>query len=124
VAPRAATSHLGLRTQKSRATRYSPFFLVYGSEVVLASDIAFGAPRIQNYEEGKAKMTQHQDIDSVEEHRITMALQHARYEQQLGSTTIDMYTTETSTWVTWSCVAPVHHRRPQAIFSLGRAFHC
>jgi hypothetical protein len=73
----------GLRTQKSRATGYSLFFLVYGSEVVLLSDIAFGAPRIQNYKEGEAKMTQRQDIDSVEEHRITAALQHARYEQQL-----------------------------------------
>jgi hypothetical protein len=28
-------------------------------------------------------MTQRQDIDSVEEHRVTVALQHARYEQQL-----------------------------------------
>ena len=36
----------GLRTQRSRATGYSPFFMVYGSEAVLSSDIAFGAPRI------------------------------------------------------------------------------
>jgi hypothetical protein len=36
----------GLRTQKSRAIGYSLFFLVYSSEAVLPSDIAFGAPRI------------------------------------------------------------------------------
>ena len=36
----------GLRTQRSRATGYSPFFMVYSSEAALPLDIAFGAPRI------------------------------------------------------------------------------
>ena len=38
----------GLCTQRSWATGYSPFFMVYSSEAVLPSNIAFGAPRIQN----------------------------------------------------------------------------
>ena len=73
----------GLRTQKSRATGYSPFFSVYGSEAVLPSDIAFGAPRIQNYDENEVEVTRRIDIDSAEEHRLTASIQHARYEQQL-----------------------------------------
>ena len=36
----------GLRTQTSRAIGYALFFMVYGSEAVLPSDIAFGAPHI------------------------------------------------------------------------------
>jgi hypothetical protein len=36
----------GLRTQVGSITGFSPFFLVYGSEVVLPTDVAFGAPRI------------------------------------------------------------------------------
>jgi hypothetical protein len=44
----------GFRTQVSSATSFSPFFLVYESEAVLATDTAFGAPRIQFYKEGEA----------------------------------------------------------------------
>ena len=73
----------GLRTQRSQATGYSPFFMVYGSEAVLPSKIAFGAPRIQNYDENKAESTRCSNIDSAEEHRLMASIQYVRYEQQL-----------------------------------------
>ncbi|XP_039797527.1 uncharacterized protein LOC120662448 [Panicum virgatum] len=72
----------GLRTQRSRATGYSPFFMVYGSEAVLPSDIAFGAPGIQNYDEKEAKAARCTDIDSAKEHRLTASIQYVRFEQQ------------------------------------------
>ena len=53
----------GLRTQRSRATSYSPSFMVYGSEAILPTDIAFGAPYTQNYDEGKAETTQRTDLN-------------------------------------------------------------
>ena len=73
----------GLRTQRSRATGYFPFFMVYGYEAILPTDNAFSAPHTQNYDEGEAETTQRTDLDSAEEHRLTAALQHTRYEQQL-----------------------------------------
>ena len=57
--------------------------MVYGSEAILPTDIAFGATHSQNYEEGEAETTRRTDLDSAEEHRLTAALQHTRYEQQL-----------------------------------------
>jgi hypothetical protein len=43
----------GLRTQVSRATGYAPFFLVYGSEVVLSVDLIWTSPRIEQYDKEK-----------------------------------------------------------------------
>jgi hypothetical protein len=56
----------GLRTHVSLVTGYSSFFLVYGSEAILPTDIAFGAPRIQHYEEGTAKETRKVDLNNIE----------------------------------------------------------
>jgi hypothetical protein len=81
----AELSHViwGLRTQVSSVTGFSPFFLVYGSEAVLPTDVAFGAPRIQFYEEGEAEQTRRIDLDSLEEQRLVAVMRQAHHDQQL-----------------------------------------
>jgi hypothetical protein len=69
----------GLRTQVSSAMGFSPYFLVYGSEAVLPTDVAFGAPQIQFYEEGEAEQTRRIDLDSLED----AVMRQARHNQQL-----------------------------------------
>jgi hypothetical protein len=44
--------------------------MVYGSVAVLPTDIAFGAPRLQHYEEGTAEETRKVDLDNIEEHSV------------------------------------------------------
>jgi sensor histidine kinase YesM len=73
----------GLRTQVSSATGLSPFFLVYDSEAILPTDVTFGAPCIQFYEEGEAEKTRHVDLDNLEEQRVTAVMRQAHHDQQL-----------------------------------------
>jgi hypothetical protein len=40
-----------LRTTPSRATGFTPFFMVHGSEAVLPTDIDYGSPRVRAYTE-------------------------------------------------------------------------
>jgi transposase InsO family protein len=40
-----------LRTTPNRSTGYTPFFMVYGAEAVLPSDVRFSAPRVIAYTE-------------------------------------------------------------------------
>jgi hypothetical protein len=67
----------GLRTQVSRATSYSPFFLVYGSEAVLLADLIWTSPKIEQYKEGEVEHTRRLELDSTKEVRINATLQLA-----------------------------------------------
>ena len=63
-----------LRMQVSRAIGYSPFFLVYGSKVVLPADLIWNSPRIEQYDEVKEEHTRRLELDSAEEVRVNATL--------------------------------------------------
>jgi hypothetical protein len=57
----------GLRTQPSKATGQSPFFLVYGSEAILPTNVMWQSPQLEMYEEGEANDARLLELYSVEE---------------------------------------------------------
>ena len=69
----------GLRTQPNRNTGVSPYFMVFGSEVVLPADIAFCSPRVENYDEEVSNQACTNDLDLLEEERLTSCLRTAKY---------------------------------------------
>jgi len=69
----------GLRTQASRNTGVSPYFMVYGTEAVLPSDITFGSPRVENFDQSMADNTRELEINCMEEKRLNSCLRTARY---------------------------------------------
>ena len=73
----------GLHTQQSRATGYSPFFLVYGLEAILPVDLIWNSPRVEQYNEGEADETRWLEIDNAKEVKLKALFQSARYLQGL-----------------------------------------
>jgi hypothetical protein len=52
-----------LRTTLSQATRFTPFFLVYGSEAMLPTDVEYRPPRLKAYNEKNNDATREDALD-------------------------------------------------------------
>jgi hypothetical protein len=68
----------GLRTQPSKPTGQSPYFLLYGSEAILPADVMWDSPAVENYDEGVSEDNRRVDIDRLEEARCAALVQSAR----------------------------------------------
>jgi hypothetical protein len=72
-----------LRTTLNHFVGFTPFFMVYGAEVVLPTDIEFDAPRVVQYTQEQAKEAREDNIDLLEEARELALSKTALYQQQL-----------------------------------------
>jgi hypothetical protein len=72
-----------LRTTPSRATGFTLFFLVYGSEAVLLTDLDYGSPRLKAYNEQSNDTARENDLDQLEKARDIALLHSTRYQQNL-----------------------------------------
>jgi hypothetical protein len=52
-----------LRTTPSRATGFSLFFLVYGAEAILPTDLEYGSPRTKAYDDQNNQTSQEDSLD-------------------------------------------------------------
>ncbi|XP_051205311.1 uncharacterized protein [Lolium perenne] len=57
----------GIHTTPNRSTGFTPFFLVYGAEAVMPTDIAYDSPRVTNYAEDDNERARQDDIDLLDE---------------------------------------------------------
>jgi hypothetical protein len=69
----------GLRTQPTKPTGQSPYFLVYGFEAMLPADVMWELPAVEQYDEGISEDSRRVDIDGFEEARCAALVQSARY---------------------------------------------
>ena len=72
-----------LRTTPNRSTGYTPFFMVYGAEAVLPSDVRFSAPRVIAYTEEASNAALAQDMDALDEARDIALARSVVYQQNL-----------------------------------------
>ena len=69
----------GLRTHASCNTGVSPYFMVYDTKAVLPSDVTFGSPRVENFDQSSADIARELEINFMEERRLTSCLRTAKY---------------------------------------------
>jgi hypothetical protein len=55
-----------LRTTPSRATGFTPFFLVYGAEAILPTDLEYGSPRTRAYADQSNRANREDSLDQLE----------------------------------------------------------
>jgi transposase InsO family protein len=72
-----------LRTTLIRATGFTPFFLVYGAEAILPTDLEYGSPRVRGYDEGANQRARENSLDQLDEARTMALIYSARYQQTL-----------------------------------------
>jgi hypothetical protein len=69
----------GLRTQPSRNTGTSPYFMVYGAEAVLHVDIAFRSPRVENFDKDRSDEAHELEVNCSEERRLDSYVRTSKY---------------------------------------------
>ena len=72
-----------LRRTPSRDTGCTPFFMVYGSKVILLTNLDYGAPRVRAYDEQGAKASLEDAMDQLDKARDVALLHSAKYQQAL-----------------------------------------
>jgi hypothetical protein len=72
-----------LRTTPSRATGFTPFFLVYGADAILPTDLEYSFPRTRAYDDQSNRTNREDSLDQLEEARNVALLHSARYQQSL-----------------------------------------
>ena len=73
----------GLGATPNRSTGRTPFFLVYGAEAVLLSDLLHNASRVELYSEAEAEQARQDAVDLLEEEREIAMIRSTIYQQDL-----------------------------------------
>ena len=67
----------------NRSTGFTLFFLVYGAEAVIPTDVEFDSPRVAMYTEAEAREAREDGVDLLEEARLLALSRSAIYQQGL-----------------------------------------
>ncbi|SPT18084.1 unnamed protein product [Triticum aestivum] len=72
-----------LRTTPNKSTSFTPFFLVYGAEAVILTNIDFDYPRVTMYTEEEAEEARQDGVDLLEEGRLLALSRSTIYQRSL-----------------------------------------
>ena len=72
-----------INTTPNRSTGYMPFFMVYGAEAVLPSEIRHDSPRVAAYVEADNEKAHQDSLDLLDEERDLASARSEIYQQAL-----------------------------------------
>ena len=72
-----------VRTTPTTSNKETPFFLVYGSEAMLPTELRHQSTRVQKYSDEDQEEQRNDDVNLLEEHRERVAVRAASYQQAL-----------------------------------------
>ena len=72
-----------IRMTPNRSIGYMPFFLFYGAEAVLPSDIRHDSPRVTTYVEADSEKARQNSLDVLDEERELAEAKLSIYQQDL-----------------------------------------
>ena len=67
----------------NRSSGFTPFFLAYGAEAVLPSDLDHGAPTVKAFDHDRAAEAQQDTVDLLKEAHEMTVIRSACYQQTL-----------------------------------------
>jgi hypothetical protein len=108
-----------LRTTPSRATGFTLFFLVYGVEAILPTDLEYGSPRVRGYDEGANQRACEDSLDQLDEARTVALMHSARYQQALRRYQARKVRRRDFSEGLGPKAAPRQSRPPQAVTPMG-----
>nr|CAD39961.2 OSJNBa0072D08.10 [Oryza sativa Japonica Group] len=72
-----------VRTTPTTSNKETPFFLVYGSEAMLPTELRHQSTRVQKYSDEDQEEQRNDDVNLLEEHRERVVVRAASYQQAL-----------------------------------------
>src|SRR3954470_4696886 len=72
-----------IHTSVNRSTGFTPFFMVYGAEAVMPTDLEHDSPRVVNYTEAANELARQDGVDQLDEARDLACSRTAIYQQGL-----------------------------------------
>ncbi len=69
-----------MRTTPTTSNKETPFFLVYGLEAMLPTELRHQSTRVQKYSDEEHEEQRSDDVNLLEEHRERVAIRAASYQ--------------------------------------------
>jgi transposase InsO family protein len=90
-----------LRKTPSRATGFTPFFLVYGVEAILPTDLEYGSPRTRAYDDQSNRTNREGSLDNWKRLGTWPYYTRRGISSPCDATMAEGFGPETSRWATW-----------------------